>query len=261
MTSAVTWRAVSCKLERKQPHNPQVGLLALAGDSVIESELRTFLGGSAVDLFTTRVPFHSVSSAEGLRKMVEDLPRAARLLVPGEPLDIIALGCTAGALAIGSAALEKAILDGRPGVAVLEPLSAAVRALRKLGLRRVGLLTPYTDEINTLMARHLTQEGFTICGATFRAREARLLGRTPPTRISPAAVFEAAVSLGAGPVDGVLISCTGLRCSSVVEAIELAIGKPIVTSNQALAWQFLRLTNSSRSVPKNGRLFTLGDAA
>ena len=45
--------------------------------------------------------------------------------------------------------------------------------------------------------------------------------------------------------------------SSIVAALEQEIGKPVVTSNQALAWDALRLAGVSDSLPARGRLFTL----
>ena len=57
--------------------------------------------------------------------------------------------------------------------------------------------------------------------------------------------------------DAVFISCTALRTADVIEDIEAALGKPIVTSNQALAWHALRLMGYEDSVPGLGRLFTL----
>lgn len=41
----------------------------------------------------------------------------------------------------------------------------------------------------------------------------------------------------------------------VVEAIEVATGKPVVTSNQALAWDVLRGSGNASKLQGRGRLF------
>jgi maleate isomerase len=53
----------------------------------------------------------------------------------------------------------------------------------------------------------------------------------------------------------VFISCTGLRTFPVVARLEERLGKPVVTSNQALAWDCLRLAGVHDRLPGRGRLF------
>jgi maleate isomerase len=74
--------------------------------------------------------------------------------------------------------------------------------------------------------------------------------------VAPQSIFEAAVAAGRGPVDGVFLSCTGLRTAGVIARAEAAIGKAVVSSNQALAWHMLRLAGSRRTAPDRGMLFS-----
>jgi maleate isomerase len=48
-----------------------------------------------------------------------------------------------------------------------------------------------------------------------------------------------------------------LRCSSVIDQLERDIGKPVVASNQALAWDVLRLAGVREQVRGFGRLLTM----
>ena len=41
--------------------------------------------------------------------------------------------------------------------------------------------------------------------------------------------------------DAVFLSCTNLRTLNVIPEIEARIGKPVLSSNQVLAWHLLRL--------------------
>ena len=55
--------------------------------------------------------------------------------------------------------------------------------------------------------------------------------------------------------DALFLSCTGLYTSPVVARLESRIGKPVVTSNQAIAWHALRLTGVADKVKGKGVLF------
>ena len=75
-------------------------------------------------------------------------------------------------------------------------------------------------------------------------------------RIAPSSLAEAIVRLGsAKDCDAVFVSCTSLRVARIVEEVEARIGKPVTSSNHALAWHMLRLTGYAKPLPKRGRLF------
>lgn len=55
--------------------------------------------------------------------------------------------------------------------------------------------------------------------------------------------------------DGVLLVGTGLRCVGIVDALEGALGRPVVTANQASLWRCLRIAGAGRAVTGYGSLF------
>jgi maleate isomerase len=75
-------------------------------------------------------------------------------------------------------------------------------------------------------------------------------------RISTASIRDAMIELGREPaVDGIFVSCTSLRVADIAEDVEQAIGKPVTSSNLALAWHCLRLAGVNDAIPGFGRLF------
>ncbi len=54
--------------------------------------------------------------------------------------------------------------------------------------------------------------------------------------------------------DSVLMIGTGLRCVSVIDEVETALGRPVVTANQASLWQCLQLAGVGAAVEGYGRL-------
>ena len=56
--------------------------------------------------------------------------------------------------------------------------------------------------------------------------------------------------------DGVFVSCTSLRTMQIIGDAETRLGKPVISSNQALAWHMMRLACISYRPLNAGGLFT-----
>jgi maleate isomerase len=75
-------------------------------------------------------------------------------------------------------------------------------------------------------------------------------------RIAQGSIKDAARELAREPsVEGVFVSCTSLRVADIAEELEAEIGKPVTSSNHALAWHCLRLAGVTEEIPNLGRLF------
>ena len=75
------------------------------------------------------------------------------------------------------------------------------------------------------------------------------------SRISAQSVSDAALELGREPdVDAVFVAGTSIRLAEGVEALEAELGKPVTSSNHALAWHCPRLAGYHEPVPGLGRL-------
>jgi maleate isomerase len=202
-------------------------------------------------MFATRVPMATLATPATLAAMGAHLEAAAKLLVPGSRLDVIGFSCTSGTVAIGCHEVTQAIRRARPGIAVSTPIEAGAEGLRQLGCRRISLLAPYRPETADLVSGFFEDQGFAIDRkATFD-----LDGDPDMNRVSPEALIAAGRRIVHADSDALFISCTGLRTAPIVAALEKAVGRPVVTSNQALAWHALRLGNVPDRVTGRGRLF------
>ena len=77
-------------------------------------------------------------------------------------------------------------------------------------------------------------------------------------RISVESIQDAVKTLAAEDgVDGVFVSCTSLRLTDVARQIEVEVGKPVTSSDHALAWHCLRLAGIDEAMPEFGRLYEL----
>ncbi len=187
--------------------------------------------------------------------MERDLPRAASLLPAAGALDVVAYACTSGATIIGPDKVAGAIQTAHPKAKTTDPLSAVIAACRQLGIKRLGVVSPYVAEVCAAMNDLLEQSGLTIAafGSFEQSEEAAV------ARIAPQSVYDAVCAVGRDDdVDAVFASCTNLRTFEVIDRAEAAIGKPVITSNQALAWHMLKLADALTSIKGPGRLFKDG---
>ncbi len=251
---ASKWQHMACTLDGGPAANVAVGLITLSNDTVIEPELYTFLPRDGVAVYSSRIPMAAQVSVAALKDMRRDLSRVAAEILPDDKIDVMAFGCTSGSMAIGPDNVISEVQKSKPGIPVTNPVSASLKGLRALGIKRIALLTPYPDAVNEIVENYVGGEGFDIVvRGSFKQK-----GDPQITRVPPEAIYEAGVALGKHKdAQGLFISCTALRCSPVIQRIEDAIGKPVVTSNQALAWDCLRLGGYQNAVPGYGRLMTI----
>lgn len=187
--------------------------------------------------------------------MAASMTQAADLILPGVELDVIAYGCTSASMFIGFERIHAEIRKVRPGVACTTPMEAVFAALKTLNAKRICFIAPYSDDINRSMRAFLQDYGFEVpvMGSW------NLTDDNTVARISPQSIREAILELGSSAtVDAVFLACTSLRLADDVETLERELGKPVTSSNHALAWHCLRLAGIDDAVAGYGRLFRSG---
>ena len=141
----------------------RIGLIVLATDHTIEHEWRQiFHHVDGVALYHSRIPNEDVISPESLRAMAPRITESARLLTPGTPMDVVAYGCTSASTVIGEEDVFRNILAAQPHSKCTTPITAAFAAFRALDVKRVGVLTPYPESVNQIVAGYITDRGLDV---------------------------------------------------------------------------------------------------
>jgi maleate isomerase len=228
------------------------GVIVLQSDETLEAEFRGLFQGPGLALYHTRIPSAAEVTAGTLKQMEEALPRAASLLPTKGPLDVVAYACTSGATVIGTDRVAAAIRTQHPKAETTDPISAVIAACAHLGVRKLGFVTPYVAEVSKAMRDLLEQNALAISAfGSFEHSEEAVVAR-----ISLHSVYNAICSVGGGDdVDAVFASCTNLRSFDIIDKAEALIGKPVISSNQALAWHMFRLAGVPLPPNGPGRLF------
>ena len=229
-----------------------LGIIVLQSDETLEAEFRTIFDVNGVALFHTRIPMMPDVTPLTLLQMEHDLPQAAALLPTARPLDVVGYGCTSGATVIGAENVAAAVQSIHPGAKVTDPITAVMAACRQFGVSQIGLVTPYIATVSAAM-RALLEENQISVGAfgSFEQVEDAVVAR-----IAPRSIFDAICTIGKTEnVDAVFASCTSLQSFEIIEDAEAVIGKPVITSNQALAWHMGELAGLSDKISGPGQLF------
>lgn len=226
----------------------RLGVLLPSGNQAAEPQFHAMLP-HGVSMHTTRLKLTGSRERE-LLAMAEDVEAASRLVCDAGA-SLVVFHCTA--VSTFSASFEASILErirracGRPVTATSE---AIVAALRVLGAARIVMLSPYVEAINAREEAYFRGFGFEVI---------RSAGLGKPDAdgmmsITPAQWVNVALAHRDDRADAYLISCTTVRSAEVVEELESALERPVITSNTATVWHALRTLRLDDRIVGFGRL-------
>ena len=243
-------------------YRARLGLIALHVDETVETEFRRLIDQDGVAVYCTRVRSGTEATADSLQEMAARIPGAARLLPTAAPMDVVGYACTSGATLIGPENVASSIREARPedypgrfgDCGVTDPLTALKVACHALGIQRPAFVSPYIAAVSAEVRNALEADGLTLSTiGSFEQSEEHTVAR-----IRPASILEAILRVGrAAPCDGVIVSCTNARTIDVLADAEARLERPVISSNQALAWHMLRLAGIRDHGRAPGSLFSV----
>lgn len=229
----------------------KIGFVLIPNEQTIEEDMIRHLP-PGVGAYFARAPMPREISSRSLAEVRGSLADAARRILPDDGLDVVSFACTSGTVAVGEDATCAELARGAPGARATSLAGGVRKALAAMGVRRIVLISPYTEELNTAVAAFLAKAGFEICAMHGMG----LRYDTQMIRVAPDYIAELACALDRPEADAVLISCGALRSLDVVDDIERRLGKPVICSNQAMLWDCLRLAGIDDRLPGLGRLLS-----
>ena len=244
------------KLTRIEPkfvkkHNPRIGLITLASDFRIEKDFNNIVYDKEIDLFCNRIKSYNPLTNEKLKKMADDIPRVAGDILPNEKLDCIAYGCTSGTIAAGYESIFEKVNIAKPNTKVTTPITSAINAIKTLGIKKLSIFTPYTDEINQSVINYFKKEDINISELSYFDIASDLdIGKVDQDYL-----FEALTKIDLSKSDALFVSCTALPILSIIKDLEDKTNKIILSSNQTLIWDTLKQINFKNKVLGYGELF------
>ncbi|NOE20119.1 Asp/Glu racemase [Ruegeria atlantica] len=177
-------------------------------------------------------------------------------MISGVRPDVVLYGCTSATLTHGpsfDAELAQQI-KSESGALSLTAAGSLIAAIKTLEATKVGFSSPYLGEINVQAMDFMAQNGI----ETVRyADVGRKLGNYGQGELTPDDVCDLACQADHPQAQAIVLSCTDMRAVEAIDRIEATLGKPVVTSNQAMMFCLMRALNLPRHDALPGRLFDL----
>lgn len=235
---------------------PKVGVLVPYTNCNLEPDMQ-LLCPDGVTMHFERMGGYDVDEIPGSAQMAglgaSDITETLRLIAGVRPAAII-YGCTSATLTHGTAfdADLSARIAQVSGAVSITAAGALVGAIKTLGVSRVGFASPYLGEVNEQAVAFLHSEGIQTAA---RADIGRALGNYGQGELTPDEVFDLALRCDGRDVEAIVLSCTDMRSVEAIARIEQAVGKPVVSSNQAIVFALCKALALDAPRFAAGRLF------
>jgi maleate isomerase len=245
------------------------GLVIPATNTSMEHELWSLIfanqgprGLRGVGLHTANVvtPKPKLATAEDLldyqKQFLDGLKGAVDTALLAEP-EYMILGMSlehvvSGLEAIRAPVIELAATSGLGWTATHEAMPAA---LRKLGARRIGLLTPFDKTGNENAQRMFAELGFEVVASVgFSCANALHIAHLPGWA-KEKAILEL-LATDENKLDAIIQCGTNMSLLEVTEKLEPIIGIPILGVNAVLFWHALRENGFTAPLAGGGRLLS-----
>ena len=239
---------IAPKLKKKT--NPKVGLLALSTDLTIESDFQSICQKLPLDLFVNRIHNENPLTKENLLKMRDQIESVTEKILPGQKINTVAYGCTSGTIAIGEDRVKEKVQLAKPNCYVTTPITSAIKAFKKMNLKKIALFTPYPESVNKTILEYFNKKNINIVSfGTFNIDLDEDIASVDPKHL-----LETLIKLDINDAEALFVSCTALPALEILDQVEKKINKIVLSSNQTLIWDTLRSIGYKSPVEGYGKL-------
>lgn len=183
---------------------------------------------------------------------LEPMLEAAALLADARCHAICWNGTSAGWLGLESDQLLCKAIEQRTGIPATSSVLALAEVFRKTNVRRYGLVTPYTEDIQRAIIENFSREGFD-CVAE---RHSNISVNFDFSEVEPDTIANMVREVAKNKPQAITVFCTNMDGASLAETLEQEIGIPIYDTIALAVWSGLRAAGVEVSRVKGwGRLF------
>jgi maleate isomerase len=190
-----------------------------------------------------------VGSSAAVDVRTEAVLRRAAEVVRDHPIEGLII--TGAPLTVLNPNIEKT-LAGTITIPVTTPIPAATAALHTMNAKRLILMTPFDDEINSRIQDRLKQSGLTVLSCP----SLEYLGARTGAQVAAETIFgimEKIVHDTPG-ADAIYFQGAPFNPLPIISRIESELKLPVVASNPAMLWHILSTLGHKFSIRGYGRL-------
>ncbi|NKX56462.1 Asp/Glu racemase [Arthrobacter sp. E918] len=230
-------------------------MIVPSSNTCLEPQSYRILGDREdVTMHFTRIPVTRIALDAGSDQQfdVAGMQAAAELLATAD-VDVIAWNGTSGSwLGPDHDRAITAAITSATGVPSTTSTLAYLQAFEEFGTRRIGLLTPYTQDVNQAVAACYAAEGICVAGE----RHWGLSENEAFARVRPEDLLPASRELAAARPDALVYLCTNLYGAPAVERLEADTGVPVLDSVAVTLWHCLKLAGAPLLDARWGKLLS-----
>jgi maleate isomerase len=208
----------------------RIGMLTPSSNTVLEpytaAMLAPFGDQASAHFGRFRVVEISMSQASQTQFTLEPILEAAERLAEAKQHLIAWNGTSASWLGLEKDRALCAAITERTGVPATSTILAYDALFRSMGVRRLGLVTPYIDDIESRMITNYRAQGIEIVSHARLDDKGNFSFATYP----PEQVREMVMQAAKAKPDAIAIVCTNFRGAPVAAAVEAATGIPVLDS-------------------------------
>jgi maleate cis-trans isomerase len=180
-----------------------------------------------------------------------DVIRQSKMLGDAKVEVITLLQTSASLFEDGYDARIKALMSENAGAPALTSAEAIGEAVQALGARRIAIVTPYAPQVLDSAKRYYeSRYGLQVVAMEgFGATDAYAIGK-----LDADMAFQALRRVDTPNIEVLLVPGGNFPTMPWIEKWEQALGKPVITTNQAVVWGAKRIMKVSDPLPGLGRL-------
>lgn len=192
-------------------------------------------------------------SSKGLGQFdLEPMLTAAELLADAHGHAICWNGTSAGWLGFDRDRELCAAIERRTKIPACSSVLALAEIFRLTGVRRFGLVSPYTDDIQRAIRGNFGEEGFECIAEAHLGISVNF----DFSLIEPETIAGMVREVAKAKPEAIMVFCTNMDGASLAEGLEREIGIPIYDTIATAVWASLRVVGIDPSRLKGwGRLF------
>ncbi|MHC1550194.1 hypothetical protein [Phyllobacterium sp. K27] len=217
--------------------------MVLGRDPVCETECSYALTSQELTLHVARIPDPIDFTRQSLAALAQPIADVASTVLRDDRLDVIAVACSAAAMAIGRDSLSTILRLGRPQLNVTDPGAAAIAVLKAAGVRRISLLLTTSDPaINQRTVAGYEAEGFEV----IRALTLRLAHDRAMSTLSLVSIQQSLAEADDPSAEVVLVPCTAMRTwQAIPKSMNSRLSGRVLTGNRAMMIHAMSLASGT----------------
>lgn len=235
----------------------RIGMIVPSSNTCLEPQTYRILGErDDVTVHFTRIAVTRIALDSGSTNQFDHstMIAAAELLKTAD-VDVVAWNGTAGSW-LGPNA-DREMVQGitkATGLPATTSTLAYLDAFAAFNINRVGLITPYTPDVNEAITSRYAEAGIDVVAE----HHVGLSDNESFARVDPQDLVGPSREMAAGAAekspDALIYLCTNLYGAPVVEHVEAETGTPVLDSVAVTLWKCLALAGAPGLAPKWGKL-------